>query len=407
MAIGALRGTLVGNGNSVTNPSDLTGSVVVASGDLVFGVFGQQTNLTATTTITDNLGNSYSYQNTGTDPGSPTARPFWGRITVAGTLTTIHIPATASTNDWAGAAEVIEGPVIVSPLDANPANITSDVTSPFTCPATGTLGQPFEIVCAWGCANQSTTWAASSPNLLGTNVNNSTNVKVAVGYQLVTSTTTLSPAFTAAANPTTCILGTASFKCLVDVTDGAVSAQSATASGSGSSSSSTTDGAISASSASAAGASTSTSLTTDGAISASSASVSGTATSEWVANGSPDVQSATVSGSGLVETTGVSGSGDLVVSSAIVFGSALSSSAGSGMLVASSADAEGAGASAVLALGVLFVSAASSSGVSKSESIAFGALVAGSASAHGSEGPSPWGERRLASMLIGLGVRFS
>ena len=76
MAFGGLKGTLTGAGNSVTNPSVLSGSVSVAVGDLVFGVFGQQTALTATATITDNLGNTYAYQNAGTDAGNATGRPF-------------------------------------------------------------------------------------------------------------------------------------------------------------------------------------------------------------------------------------------------------------------------------------------------------------------------------------------
>src|SRR5262245_46252546 len=211
MAFGDKKGALTGNGNSQTNPSVISGSVAVAVGDLVFGVAGQQTNLTATTTISDNLGNSYSFQNAGTDAGTPTGRPFWGRITVAGTLTTINVPATASTNDYANRAVVIEGPFQVNPLDANPANITSDVTSPFTCPATGTLGLTPEVIIAWGAKDGNAAWSATSPNTLDGNTANSTNISVVIGYQAVTATTTVSPAFTGT-NPTAAVLGTASFK---------------------------------------------------------------------------------------------------------------------------------------------------------------------------------------------------
>lgn len=211
MAFGGLKGTLAGNAGSITNPAVCSGSVVVAVGDLVVAVCGQQTSLTVTA-CSDNLGNTYSAQNAGTDGGTPTGRMFYARVTVGGTLTAVNFATTASTNDWAGLAAVIEGPFAVSPLDANPANITSDVSSPFTCPSSGTLARAGEVVIAWGAANQSTVWAATSPNLLAGNANNSTNIKVAIGYQAVASTSAVAPAFTAAANPTQCVLGTASFK---------------------------------------------------------------------------------------------------------------------------------------------------------------------------------------------------
>ncbi len=211
MAFGGLKGTLSGNGNSTGASNSVTGSVSVAVGDLVFVVFGEQTNLTASA-VSDSLGNSYSAVNAGTDAGAVTCRPFYSRVTVAGTLTTVTVSASSSNDDYACVAAVIEGPFVSSPLDAAPANITSDVTSPFTCPATGTRAQADEAVLGWGAANQTQSWSATSPNLLATNANNSSNIKVAVGYQAVSVTTTVSPAFTAAANPTQAVLGTASFK---------------------------------------------------------------------------------------------------------------------------------------------------------------------------------------------------
>jgi hypothetical protein len=209
MAQGGIRGTLTGNAASIPNPAVCSGSVSVSIGDLIVGICGQQTNLTVTA-CADNLGNTYTAQNAGTDPGSPTARVYYSVATVAGTLTAVNFTTTGSTNDWAGLAMVIEGPV--GSIDANIANTTTDVTSPFTCPSSGTLASANEIVIGWGAANQSTVWAATSPNLLAGNTNNSTNVKVALGYQLVTATTAVSPAFTAGANPTTCILGTFTFR---------------------------------------------------------------------------------------------------------------------------------------------------------------------------------------------------
>lgn len=210
MAFGDLLGTLTGNGNSVGATNALSGSVVVKVGDLVWVCFGQQTNLTATGT-TDNLGNTYTAQNAGTDAGTSTGRCFYSIVTVAGTLTTCTVAASSSTNDYAGFVAVIDGPV--SAIDTNPAN-ASDTTSPFTCPATGTLAQAAEIVMAAGTCPSGTgaTWAASSPNLLAGQANNSTNIKATIGYQAVNATTTVSPAFTAGSNPADDTLFTASFK---------------------------------------------------------------------------------------------------------------------------------------------------------------------------------------------------
>lgn len=214
MAFGDLKGTLAGSGPSVTNPSNLTGSVSVAVGDLVLAFFSQQTNLTASG-ATDNLGNSYSAQNAGTDAGTVTGRLFYSRATVAGTLTTIHVAATASNNDYAGIAGVLEGPVASPPIDKNPANITADLTSPFNCPATGTLSQANEIVIAWIAAFGAVaggTWAATSPNLLAASANLDANCLAALGYQAVSSTSSVTPVFTYSTNPTADALGTCSFK---------------------------------------------------------------------------------------------------------------------------------------------------------------------------------------------------
>ena len=209
MAFGGLKGTLTGNGNSITASNSIAGSVSVAVGDLVFAVLGQQTNLTATT-ASDNLGNTYTATNAGTDAGAATGRAYYSRVTVAGTLTSVAIVASASTNDWAGFAAVIEGPFQASPLDKNIANGTADLTSPFTCPATGTLTQADEVIMCWMASDGSATWSATSPNLKAGQVANSTNIKVIIGYQAVSSTSTVSPEFTGT-NPTVDVLGTSTF----------------------------------------------------------------------------------------------------------------------------------------------------------------------------------------------------
>ncbi len=211
MAFGGLKGTLTGNGNSVGATNALTGSVATAPNDLIFVVFGQQTNLTAAS-VTDDIGNSYTPQNNGTDAGTSTGRAFWARSR-GGTVTTVTVAATGSTNDYAGGVLVIEGPIQGSPVDANPAN-GSDTTSSFNGPATGTLNQAQQIVIGWATTPQGTgaTWAATSPNLLGVQVNNGTNIKVVIGYQAVNATTSVVPVFTAGGNPVDDTLGTISFK---------------------------------------------------------------------------------------------------------------------------------------------------------------------------------------------------
>jgi hypothetical protein len=193
MAQGDLRGNLTASTANVSNPTSLTGSVAVSLYDLVFVAFSQQTNLTATT-VTDNLGNTYSAVNAGTDAGTATLRCYYSRVTVAGTLTTIDVAATGSTNDASGVAAVIEGPFKPSPLDANPAN-TTDGTSPFTCPATGTLAEAEEVVLAAIGVTGNMTVAATSPFTLSGTVNRS-NISTGVSRRKVSATTTQTPEFT-------------------------------------------------------------------------------------------------------------------------------------------------------------------------------------------------------------------
>lgn len=194
MAQGDHRGSLTASVNSVTNPTNLTGSVAnVAVGDLIFGVFAQQTALTAAGTVTDNLGNTYVYVNAGTDAGSVTIRCFYARVTTGGTLTQVSVPATASTNDASAIASVIEGPFLTSPLDANPAN-TTDGTSPHTCPATGTLAQASEVVMAACSLASNLAMTATSPSVITQTVARA-NVSCAISRRVVSSTSSVTPEF--------------------------------------------------------------------------------------------------------------------------------------------------------------------------------------------------------------------
>ncbi len=216
MAFGTVTGTFTVAANSITNPTDLvlaTGSAVVHTGDLVYVAAGQQTANT-TGTVTDNLGNVYTQTQNGTLSGtSVSGHAYYSRVTVAGTITVIHVAATGSTANAAMAAVLIDGPFITSPLDANPTNITSDVASPFTCPLTGTLAQAAEVVIAWGVSTGATVWAATSPNLLATQIASQSVLETVIGTQVVAATTSIAPEFTSTGTPVTAaVLGVSSFK---------------------------------------------------------------------------------------------------------------------------------------------------------------------------------------------------
>ena len=210
MAWGDLKGALGGSSASITNPIDATGSVSVAYGDLIIAVIAETITLSSTG-VTDNLGNSYTAQNAGTDAGTATGRCFYSIATVAGTLTAVHFAAVASSNDVAVAASVFTGPF--GPIDRNIANgSSSDLSSPFSCPATGTLTQANEFVVCWGTANYGTVWTATSPLLLAKDQAFSTTTKCAIGYKVVSATTTTTPSFASVSNPTQDVLGTLTFR---------------------------------------------------------------------------------------------------------------------------------------------------------------------------------------------------
>ena len=157
---GDLIGTLQANNNTIPTNFSATGSVAVSVGDLVVSLVCQQTTLTVTG-VTDNLGNTYTAQNAGTDAGNVTGRLFYSIVTSAGTLTSVTAACTTSANDGVHIVGVWKGPF--GAIDKNIANITSDVTSPYSCPTTGTLSQADEIVIGWGVASYGTSWATSSP----------------------------------------------------------------------------------------------------------------------------------------------------------------------------------------------------------------------------------------------------
>jgi len=209
MAFGDLKGSLSVAANSITNPTNLAGSVAVSVNDLVYVAVGEQTALTATA-VTSSFVSTYAATNAGLDAGTVTGRAFWGLVTSAGTLTQISVAATASGDNVSAVAVVIEGPFAASPLDANPANV-EDIASPFTGPATGTLAQANEVVVAWAVNGVAGVWTATSPNIKRIELATQTVLTTKIGTQVVAATTSVAPAWTGT-NPTDSVLGTTSFK---------------------------------------------------------------------------------------------------------------------------------------------------------------------------------------------------
>lgn len=210
MAQGDLLGTFSVASNDITNPFVATGSVAVSVGDLVYCVLGEVLSLTVTA-VTDNLGNTYSPVTAGRDSGAVTARAFYSRVTVAGTITSLSATVNSSTNNAVFVGAAFQGPFVVSPLDANPAD-GEDTNTPYTCPLTGVLSQANELVCCYFCPDASGTGSATSPNLKAVQDTAGASITVVIGYQTVAATTSIAPAFTGISVDLDSVLGTASFK---------------------------------------------------------------------------------------------------------------------------------------------------------------------------------------------------
>lgn len=181
----------------------------VAVGDLIFAFIGELSATGTMTTCSDNLGNTYAAL-TKTVSGSIAYQAYYAYATVAGTLTQVRVAATASTNDAAIVAAVYEGPFKAAPLDKNPANVTSDIVTPFTCPLSTTLAQAAELVICFAGSNGSAVWTATSPLTLDAQQAISTSLSVRIASKKVAATTSTSGDF-AGTNPTSAVLGTATF----------------------------------------------------------------------------------------------------------------------------------------------------------------------------------------------------
>ena len=211
MAFGDLKAGFGRDGGATANPQVITiTATAVAVGDLVFVGHSQNGNLTVTS-VTDNLGNSYTATSAGIDAGNITARCFYSRVTNPGSLTTFNLATTASSQAWFCTIVAIGGPFATSPLDANPAEfVNTDLTSPLTCPATGVLAQADEVIIARATRSGIDDMFVVAPLLLG--VTSFRANEATVGYQVVSSTASVTPSFTTAVNPTSSILSTHSFR---------------------------------------------------------------------------------------------------------------------------------------------------------------------------------------------------
>lgn len=201
MAWGDVKGTLTGGATSIPAGGAMaaSGSVSIAAGDLIVAMVAE-VGANTVTGVTDNLGNNYSAPNAGS-LSSVGGRAFYSVAAAAGTLTAVTGQGTASANDFAIAAAVFTGPFTPAPLDTSPAN-TTDATSPFTGPATGTLGKPLEIVVSCFASTRGyNDFLATSPNVTRVQAMSGTlgaanSCSAAIGSQTTAATTTVTPAWT-------------------------------------------------------------------------------------------------------------------------------------------------------------------------------------------------------------------
>ena len=214
MAFGGLKGTLTAGAAAIPANYANAGSVSVAVGDLLLALVCTNNTLNGTA-VTDNLGNSYTAQNAGTDNANACGRLWYSIATASGTLTAQTVNSTSTTNDVAFIGAVFEG--VFSAVDnAGIANLV-DSTTPFTCPSTGTLAQADELVIGWISYALARTLTATSPftmaiQRMSTSDGATASVVGGISYRLVSATTAQIPEFTSSGAVNTVVEGTIAFK---------------------------------------------------------------------------------------------------------------------------------------------------------------------------------------------------
>lgn len=194
LTIGTLAGLSIGSSNVMV----ATAGTPVVAGDLIVCILAQQTSLTVTG-ASDNLGNTYTDQNAGTDAGTTTGRLFYTRVSIAGTLSSVSMAAVSSGNNFACCFVAFQGPLDITPVDRNPPNTTGDTTSPFSTTSSGVLVQPNEIVIGWSANDVNTTaWAGTTGTTMGSQAA-TTSIHSAIGFKVVTAATAVTIDFTGSA----------------------------------------------------------------------------------------------------------------------------------------------------------------------------------------------------------------
>lgn len=149
---GTVIGRLMRNVTGNTSTTLATyGACYVEVGDLVVASWLATNNIL--TGVSDNLGNTYSEINSGSSSGDTFFRLFYSRVTTAGWLTNVEYASTSTSSRKICVVGVFKGPFKNSPLDVHPSNAT-DTSTPYVCPASGTLAQTDELVVCTVCGDQ-------------------------------------------------------------------------------------------------------------------------------------------------------------------------------------------------------------------------------------------------------------
>jgi hypothetical protein len=210
-----LGGTMARNQGTVINPfTSIVYQATVQVGDLVYVLVTERSDLTVTG-ITDNIGNTYTPVNSGSDIGTITGRAFYSIVTNPGTIFTVSAAMTPSNNDCIMMAQAFQGPFAA--IDANPANVGTDITSPYDGPASGTLAQADELLVAWATRTDSTAINGVSPLVNLSQVSTGSAMRTRLSMLRTSSTTSFAPQFTSASDPIALLSGTTTFSPPVSV----------------------------------------------------------------------------------------------------------------------------------------------------------------------------------------------
>jgi hypothetical protein len=210
---GHLRATFTNNSANPGGGITASGAVNVAFNDLIVVNYAARSVMGGPLAFTDNLGNVYAPLSVASS-GAGRVQPFFSRVTVPGTLTDVIAAHANSTDDVALVVAIFAGPFDAAPLAKNP-SASSDSSSPYECPDTGTLasGNNTLVVGVVAQGNGATAYSSTSPFTLAGFASSGAGadtVSGAINYRVVTATESQTPRFTTATN-TSGSTGTAAF----------------------------------------------------------------------------------------------------------------------------------------------------------------------------------------------------